>query len=241
MSKKKEIEKYRNILLPRFDTFGDIVLLQGFIKALLDLLPEASITLLVRNGYEQLKEVFPDRIIWKTVKIINPHKGEADLSEARILLKKLNGDVYDMVLFTTYDRTWADDIVAAKLTSALRVVFGEPGDIHDNVIQIMRELGIACPSCPYDESVSVEERTPETEKYQTFWQLLRGNNELLPTPHLSISKDTEKSAEGILKALDLTQRGFIFCFPGGTANVAHKFWPEDNFAGLSPTWKRNLI
>jgi len=30
--------------------------------------------------------------------------------------------------------------------------------------------------------------------------------------------------------LDLTEESFIFCFPGGTANVAHKFWPEDNFA-----------
>jgi ADP-heptose:LPS heptosyltransferase len=230
MSHKIEIEKFRNILLPRFDTFGDIVLLQGFIKALLDLLPEASITLLVRNGYEQLKELFPDLLIWKTVNIINPHKGEADPKEARILLEKLNGDSYDMVLFTTYDRTWADDIVAAKLTSALRVVLGEPGDIHDNVLQIMLGLGIERSSCPYDEFVSVEERIPETEKYQIFWQLLRGNNELLSAPHLSISKDTEELADEILKALNLTQRSFIFCFPRGTANVSHKFWPGENFA-----------
>jgi len=229
MSKKIEIEKYRNILLPRFDTFGDIVLLQGFIKTLLDLLPEASITLLVRNGYEQLKELFPDLLIWKTVNMINPHKGEADPKEARILLEKLNGDLYDMVLFTTYNRTWADDIVATKLISALRVALGESGDIPDNLLQILRGLGIESSAYPYDEFVSVEERTPETEKYQIFWQLLRGNNELLPAPHLSISKDTENSADEILKALGLTEGSFIFCVPGGTANVAHKFWPEANF------------
>ena len=230
MSHKIEVKKCRNVLLPRFDTFGDIVLLQGFIRALLDLLPKARITLLVRDGYEQLKELFPNRLIWKTIRIINPHKGDVDLTEVKTLLKKLDGDSYDLALFTTYDRTWADDVVATKLASALRVAIGESRDIQDSLLRILRELGIESPSCPYNEFVSVEERISEADKYQIFWQVLRGNIKLLPAPHLSIPKDTGKSADEILKALDLTEGSFIFCFPGGTANVAHKFWPEANFA-----------
>lgn len=232
MAKRIQIEKYHNILLPRFDTFGDIVLLQGFIKALLDLLPEASITLLVRDGYEQLKELFPERLNWKTVRIINPHKGDADLTEVRTLLEKLDGDSYDLILFTTYDHTWADDTVAAKLASALRVALGESRDIQDSLLRILRELGTESPSCPYDEFVSVKDKIPETEKYQLLWELLGDKDELLPAPHLSISKDTGKSADEILEALDLTEGSFIFCFPGGTANVSHKFWPEENFAEI---------
>jgi len=46
-----DIKTSRNILIPRLDTFGDIVLLEGFISALLDYLPEARITILVRKGY----------------------------------------------------------------------------------------------------------------------------------------------------------------------------------------------
>ena len=232
MSHKIEIKKYSNILLPRFDTFGDIVLLQGFIKALLDLLPEANITLLVRDDYEQLEELFPERLNWKTVRIINPHKGEADLTEVRTLLEKLDGDSYDLAMFTAYDHTWADDIVATKLASALRVALGESRNIQDNLLRILRELGIESSSCPYDEFVSVKERIPETEKYQFLWELLRNKDELLPAPHLSVSKNTKKTADDILKSLDLEEGRFIFCFPGGTANVSHKFWPEENFAGI---------
>ena len=232
MSHKIEIKKYSNILLPRFDTFGDIVLLQGFIKALLDLLPKARITLLVRDGYEQLKELFPERLNWKTARIINPHKGEADLTEVRTLLEKLDGDSYDLAMFTAYDHTWADDIVATKLASALRVALGESRNIQDSLLRILRELGIESSSCPYDEFVSVKERIPETEKYQFLWELLRNKDELLPAPHLSVSENTKKMADDILKSLDLEEGRFIFCFPGGTANVSHKFWPEENFAGI---------
>ena len=47
------------ILLPRFDTIGDIVLLEGFLEALLRRFPEAKVTLLIRRVYADLACLFP--------------------------------------------------------------------------------------------------------------------------------------------------------------------------------------
>ena len=225
------LKSCKNILIPRFDTFGDIVLLQGFIKALLDFLPDARITLLVRDGYDQLAELFPDRLIWKTTRN-NPYKGGPDPAKVSLVLKELSGNLYDLVLFTTYNRTWLDDLVAAKLTVAHRVALGESADMPDYLARILPDLGIETASCSYDEFVSVEERTHETEKYQILSEKLTGDKKLLPPPELSIPKDTDKMAEEVLARLGLTDKSYYFCSPAGIANVPFKIWPEENFAAV---------
>ena len=228
-SKDFSLKACKNILIPRFDTFGDIVLLHGFIKALLNLLPDAKFTLLVRDGYDQLSTMFPDRLIWKTIRI-NPYEGGADPVRVSLFLEELGANVYELVLFTTYNRTWPDDLVAAKLTSAHRVALGEPVDMPDYLIKILPDLGIKSPSCPYDEFISAEEKIHETEKYQALWERLTGETGPLPLPQLSISKDTDKMAKKVLDKLGLTEGSFFFCFPAGLANISLKIWPEDNFA-----------
>ena len=59
----------QRILLPRFDTLGDIVLLEGFLESLQELYPRAKLVLLVRTGYETLSPLFPKRIEWMTTDI----------------------------------------------------------------------------------------------------------------------------------------------------------------------------
>ena len=52
----------QRILLPRFDTLGDIVLLEGFLESLQELYPRAKLVLLVRTGYETLSPFFPKQL-----------------------------------------------------------------------------------------------------------------------------------------------------------------------------------
>ncbi|MBE9530156.1 MAG: glycosyltransferase family 9 protein, partial [Proteobacteria bacterium] len=229
MPDRASIKECRDILIPRFDTFGDIVLLQGFIKALLDLFPDARITLLVRDGYDQLSTMFPDRLIWKTIRI-NPYKGGPDPAKVSLVLKELSENLYDLVLITTYSRTWLDDLVAAQLTSSWRVGVGESVDMPDYLARILPDLGIDTASYLYDEFVSVEERTHETEKYQILWEKLTGDKRPLPPPELSIPKDADKIAEEVIAKLGLTKESYCFCSPAGIANVSLKIWPEGNFA-----------
>lgn len=226
------LDKYRNILLPRFDTFGDVVLMEGLIRAILEQAPDAKIDLLVRDSYEQLAELFPQRLNWNTVNIVNPHTRKADKDQAEILLGKLVDRVYDLALFTTYDRTWADDLVAAKISSCLRVAFGEPSPIQDYLLQILGTLGIHSSLCPYDEFVPVERNIPETDRYQVLWQKIKGFPDKLPNPQLFVSEDIDIRGDEIIQEIGLAEERFVICCPSGTANVSHKTWPVEYFARI---------
>lgn len=224
-----DIRECKNILLPRFDTFGDIVLLEGLIEALLDFLPEARITLLVREGYDQLAALFPERLIWKTTRI-HPYKKPSDPEVIKSLLEELKKDSYDLLLTTTYNRTWPDDLLAAVLTSAWRVAIGDARPNAPNAAELWANFGSDPPEDRYDVWVPVEERSHETEKYQTIWNHLTGKSAPLALPRLSVPADETKKAQDFLDTAGLRAGQFVFCFPAGVSNVSLKAWPESNFS-----------
>ncbi len=62
----------RSILLPRFDTFGDIILFAGFITELRQLFPATEIYLLVRSSYLEISHLFPNTLNLKCFMLMNP-------------------------------------------------------------------------------------------------------------------------------------------------------------------------
>jgi ADP-heptose:LPS heptosyltransferase len=231
MTDRMDINTRHNILIPRFDTFGDIVLLEGFVRGLLHLLPKARVTLLVRQGYDQLSTIFPQRLIWKTTRI-DPYEGKTDPVELSMFLRELKGEAYDLVLFTAYNRTWLDDLAASILSSSWRVGLGDSADMPDYLNRILPDLDMEIASCPFDEFISVDERSHETEKYQILWERLTGEKRPLPPPELSVSKDLDRMAEEVLAKLGLADETYYICSPAGIANVPIKFWPEENHAEI---------
>ena len=223
------IKKFRNILIPRLDTFGDIVLLQGFIQALLDFLPDARITILVRKGYEQLASLFPTRLIWKTTQI-NPYKEPTDIEELKSLIYELTSGSYDLLLTTIYNRTWSDELIAALLISSHRVALGEAQELSKFLQEILTDLGIDLPEHLYHEYITVDEKIPETEKYQAMWQKIADKAGPLSKPQLFIPDKDKRAAREFIAAVGLRSGEFVFCFPAGIANVVFKKWPEENFA-----------
>ena len=228
-SNKFDIRVCRNILVPRFDTFGDIVLLEGFIEAMLDLLPEAHITLLVREGYDQLAVLFPERLIWKTTRIY-PYKKPADLEQITSLLEELKKESYDLLLTTTYNHTWPDDLLAAAFTSARRVAIGEERAINDWVVEILPELDLVSPENLYHDYIVVEEKSHETDKYQKLWESITGKTDFIPKPKLAVPEHIYKEAAEFMSKKGLAKETFVFCFPAGTSNISLKTWPADKYA-----------
>jgi ADP-heptose:LPS heptosyltransferase len=224
-----DIRICKNILVPRFDTFGDIVLLEGLIKALLDFLPEARITLLVREGYDQLASLFPERLIWKTTRI-NPYKKPCDIDEVKSLLEGLREDSYDLLLTTTYNHTWPDDLPAAALTSARRVAIGEERAMNDWVAEILPELDLVRPENLYHDYIVVEEKSHETDKYQKLWESVTGKTDFIPKPKLAVPEHINKEAAVFLTKNGLAKGTFVFCFPAGISNISLKTWPADKYA-----------
>jgi len=226
------LENSRRILIPRLDTHGDIILLQGFLNALLTKYPRIEITLLVREGYDQLKPLFPDRIKWMTTQAngYSPPEGQ-NVEETDLLLNQLKKEEWDVVLTTTYDRTWLNHTISAALKEARRIAIGEAEEIEPRIQDLWKQRNILVES-PYDEFVPVDEYSHETEKYQVLWEALTGNQEKLSAPVLEVPKEIELRAEEILSTLGMDHKEYCICAPAGTDNVQIKAWSQEKYAEI---------
>ncbi len=225
------IKSSRNILIPRFDTFGDLVLVEGFVSAVLEMAPEASVTLLVRKDYDQLAEMFPRRLHWETTSI-NPFAQVPRQEELAPFVTSLRGNSYDLVLFTAYSRTWLDDVVGAATAPALRVALGSGEAMPAQLDSFMDRLGIGFSFPVYDVVVKVEELVHETEKYRVLLEQLTGEQRSLRSPQLILNGDLSELAARVLAQRGLSEEQYLLCAPAGTANISIKAWPEAHFAGL---------
>ena len=217
----------KRILLPRFDTLGDIVLLEGFLESLQKLSPEAQLVFLVRKGYEALSPLFPRTIEWMTT-AIDPLSALPDALQCKKLVQELTSGEGEMLLATSYNRTWADDLVAARLSGARRIALGEPLEIPSLYQDLFTQHGLSL-DCPYDQFVPVDETHHETEKYEILFKALGGKSKL-PEPRLSVPEKHQKAARRILDEAGLKAKNFCLCFPAGTQQVSIKAWSPERFA-----------
>ncbi len=215
------------ILIPRFDTLGDIVLVEGLIEGLLDLYPEAEVTLFTRRQYADLSALFPERLHWLVTEV-DPLVEIANPDSLHRLLSDFGRRDWDMMLATTFSRSWADDLIAAALPGSNRIGLGvwkplvPPG--------LFEAVGLSA-ECPYDLMVPVEKSVRETEKYRALWRAISGKD-VLREPGLSVSDDQAHVAGQMLQQRELKAKKFCICFPAGTQKVAIKTWPSERFVEI---------
>jgi ADP-heptose:LPS heptosyltransferase len=218
---------FRNILLPRFDTFGDIVLLEGFLEALLQQFPEAKVTLLTRRACAILSCLFPERLEW-LVTDIHPELQPPDKTLGAKLIEDMGTISPDLVLVTAHRRTWADNVVAANAKGAKRYALGQWSKLSSDCSDVFEELELSA-GCPYEQTIPVLENSHEVEKYRAFWEALTGNP-ALPEPKLYANEHQRLAVDNILQSMSLQGKNFCLCSPAGTQNVAIKTWPHESFA-----------
>jgi ADP-heptose:LPS heptosyltransferase/GT2 family glycosyltransferase len=223
----------KNILVPRFDTLGDIVLLGGFVERLIKVFPHASITLLVREGCEQLAPLFPEGLRWVTTGLnANVNMGDEDLGAISGFLNQVAEDSWDLVLTTTYNRTWLDDVLTAKLADAVSVTINDRPIKNERWFKLLLERLDLPAGIPYHHIVHVDEKIHETAKYQILCDALVEDKKILAAPQLHIPGDVISQAERFLSAIGLADRKFLVCTPAGTQNISIKTWPKDRFAEI---------
>ena len=222
----------KKIFIPRFDTIGDIILLEGFIEALLDKYQDAEIILIVREGYDQLKPLFPGRIRWMTASL-NPRQAprDGDIKELSMLLNKLADHRSNLLLITTYNRTWIDDAIACKLEDTYSIAIGEVKEIKGWFERLHKKINLKT-TMPYNEVVPVVSEVQEMDKYQVLWNALFSDCGKLLQPRLTVSKEFELMAGEVLSKMGLMQKRFFICFPAGTMNIPIKAWSADRFAEI---------
>jgi len=218
------------ILLPRFDTLGDIVLLKGFIDVLLTKFPKADVTLFVREGYDQLKPLFSDRLVWRT-QPFNPWSrySNDELKSIDDALRVVACEPWDMVLFTTYNRTFLEDIFAAMLIDPLCITLGREVCLNSWQQRAFVRLGLTADNI-YDQIIPVAEHSHETEKYQLLWNQVFDAKEGIPIPCIDVPKTIKSEGEKLLQEFCTDSRAYVACMPAGLQNITIKKWPEDRYA-----------
>jgi glycosyltransferase involved in cell wall biosynthesis/ADP-heptose:LPS heptosyltransferase len=161
------------------------------------------------------------------------------MGEIKPFLEGLEKDSYDLLLVTTYSRTWLDDLVAVALRASTRIAVGDGQAIGDELSGILSNVRIAPPYRFYDACISVEERSHETEKYQALWEKIAGTSNPLPKPRLIVPDDAAERAGEFLAAAGFMEGAYVFCFPAGVSNVSLKAWPEEKFAEVIVHLEKN--
>lgn len=228
----KELRNSKKILIPRFDSHGDIILFSGFLAALIEKLPDAEVTILVREGHEQLAPLLPGNIKWVTTRIF-PYKpfDFNEVGELKHLLLILEEGPWDALLTTCYTRTWLDFVIAARLSGVTRYAIGEYRPAVDWVKDLLKWLSLSEEKL-WDHYVEVEESSHEIEKYSTFFRHIFNCDNAIPLPKLDINKENDAQARSIIEELGLEADGFFVCLPAGTHNISIKCWPPDRFVEL---------
>jgi len=221
-----------NILIPRFDTLGDILLLSGFLESLRQIYPEAKITLLVREGYDQLAKVLPADLSWITINI-NGYLPFSSYSHDQIeveLAKVVSFD-WDLVCFTTNNRTWPEVLIAAALSDSCLLAIGKTLT-ENEVFLIELYVGKSLASDDiFDLIVPVPEWSHEIEKYNIFWSKCFSSSERLPLPLLTITETVTNKCSDLLAELAI-EGDFFITMPAGVQNVPIKTWPIERFADI---------
>ena len=165
-SKALPLTQKARVLIPRFDTFGDIVIFEAFLAAFRQKFPDVEICLLVRKGYDELAALFPPelKLRWVTVEqqaYIRPN--DQQRAEFVGTLKKLAAEGWDAVLSTAFNRTWLDDLLLKEFAGVNTIMLGSATDAC-NLSTATRAV------------VPVDEWAHETEKYRlllekTCWMI----------------------------------------------------------------------
>lgn len=205
----------RRVVLPRLDNLGDIVMVQGFLRALEEMWPDAELHVLVRRRFQDLESLCSPRLRWHATQL-DGYAQEARPLHAGDDVWPLVEVPWDLCLFTTFNRTWIDrslqDVLGARGVECVRL--GARGSEQD----------------PGARVVEVDEASHETEKYRLLLAALGGDHQPLPTARLTVPSGARASAKAFLEDNSLAEGAFVLCVPGGTSNVTIKAWPPDRFA-----------
>lgn len=211
----------QKILCPRFDTLGDIVLLEGFIETLKVSQPDIEITLVVRRGCDQLAELFPPELKLSWVSVDLEAYGEITQEHSTsfdVFLGKL-GDNWDLILFSAFNFTWLDCRLSEYFIDVSQVVLGDTDTFQ------WWSTSHAIP-------IAVKKNIHEIDKYAELSQQFFGINYALSFPRLVVSTENKLKASAVLEKLEIAGGKYAVIFPTGTRNQSIKAWPLDRFADV---------
>jgi ADP-heptose:LPS heptosyltransferase/GT2 family glycosyltransferase len=220
----------KHILYVRADSFGDLILFAPALTELMQAWPGAKHTLLVRNGYETLAPLFPNKLGWKATGLNPFRSGPAEArKELDAILKDLGGHPPDLIVAPTFHRTWLEVAIAARFPDCRRVALGGAAVDPLFATALDLELGIKADEV-FKEVVPADEQAQEWENNYLIVDHLLGQRVERRAPRLSVPAESAARAAQIVAEKKLTAGQWVACYPAGVANVTMKAWASENFA-----------
>ena len=217
----------------RPDSIGDLVLFTAALERLIAEYPKARHIMVVRQGYEALKPLFPAAIEWRVARL-DPFKQRPSECRPELadLLAGLADDAPDLILAPTLNRTWLEIAVAAHFQAVRSVVLGSAAVDPLFASALRLDLGID-PDTAFRETVPANLAATDVENQHRLVEYLVGRTLASQLPSIAVPAAAAAEARAFQAAQGLLPGRWVAVFAGGLANVQVKAWPEEGFAELA--------
>lgn len=202
----------RHVLVLSFDTYGDILLRQPLLTALLD--RGARVTLAVRAAFAGIARFLDQRLELHPSDLDPYVPGGPDARERLdALAAALAARGADCLVAAPFNRTAVDEALLAGFRGGRRVGF-RTATADDGVLT---------------DAVATDEESSELEKNRALFEAITGEAAVLPPPRLLLAAEDRRAAEAVLAGLGVAGP-FAVGAPAGTVTTALKAWPAADFA-----------
>lgn len=238
-----EIPIPNKILIPRFDAYGDLIILSGFLKELQNIFPKSEIHILVRKNFSSIKTLFPKYLIWKEFDLDYFTPKIDSKKNLKTLEDYISSKNFNLILFTCYNLTWIDWWILNQFPDIKNLSLNNeyPRTPYLNSKSKFLNLKIK----KLFNVIKIDEKEKEYKKYQTLLNKLGSKNGSSISPEIALSKDIIEKAKKYLYNFGFKDLGYVVCNPAGSANIKIKLWDKNEFAKLlfyiNKNYKKQII
>lgn len=223
------------VLLLHLGGLGDLVLASELVGGLKRGFPDGQVTLACRSELASVVDLYPIRPDAVVSIALDPYLRSVPstdlLRDLGPVLDRLRACGSDLVLDGSLRPTWFTWVAAAALSAArpaasTRIASSAP-EPGRHLAMLLHDLGLARPAL---ERIVPPAGTHERRRYGLLLESV-GVSPRVTFPW-SLEPSTAESARRILQRAGLSERGYLACFPAGTASTRIKRWPLARFESV---------
>jgi ADP-heptose:LPS heptosyltransferase len=222
------------ILIVKPDNYGDILLLEPLLRALLQESAVCKVGLILRQEVVDVVPLLPPGLEIFGVELnpyaVSPSSGGVEEALDRLRLRLL-AFAPDCVVGACFSKTWLECLVASWFPHAATVSLGRPQ--FGVVDQLALERGQPVVQLDsFRTLLHVDSSLQEWRKNVLLVEHLLHRSLTLHEPELRISDECAEQGRSVLTSLHLGPRTYIACCPTGSRSFPQRLWPARNYAAV---------
>lgn len=226
----------KRIVVVRFDRLGDMILGANLLRELDRTFPRTEIQVFCRSEVCSLRELFPQRIVWRPVNIRIDGEIPPDYVYAHVVpfLNEFHNLSHEILIVANYQRVWLDGLMTSVTKAPHRIGFKTDAPLTAGFDELVRAIRLDDRS-DFSAEIECERDTTELEKSRRLTEFIVKRPLPLARPELIVTSEAVGHAHQLARDLfgrsDLNRR--IVIWPGSSEGLRKS---------LSPTlWDRIVL